>query len=100
MDLARKKPSFEFEQDLWMRGYTHVIGLDEVGRGAFAGPLVVGAVIFPKDIVNKDTPWTRSILADINDSKLLTPKKRETLVPLIKESALYTATLSISVRTI
>jgi len=41
-------PNFSYEKRLWRRGYRFVVGIDEVGRGAFAGPVVVGAVIFPK----------------------------------------------------
>lgn len=56
-----------------------ILGIDEVGRGPWAGPLVVGAVIlgdaFPADV-------------NLTDSKKLTPKKREILEPLILESAL------------
>jgi len=44
-------PNFSYEKRLWRRGYRFVVGIDEVGRGAFAGPVVVGAVIFPKQIL-------------------------------------------------
>lgn len=48
------KPTFEEEKRLWNKGYT-VLGIDEVGRGAFAGPIVAAAVIFDK-IFDKDNP--------------------------------------------
>ena len=48
-----------------------ILGIDEVGRGPLAGPLVVGAVILP----GSEQPW----FAELNDSKKLTAKKRETL---------------------
>ena len=54
------------ERRLWRRGYQFVAGVDEVGRGAWAGPLVAAAVIFPAEVK----------LAGINDSKLLTPQAR------------------------
>jgi len=53
-------------------------GIDEAGRGALAGPVVVAAVV-----LNYET-----MIEGINDSKLLTPKKRAQLYPLIVENAL------------
>src|SRR3990167_6535237 len=43
--MKKKFPTFRFEKPLWKKGY-YVIGVDEVGRGALAGPLTVGAVCF------------------------------------------------------
>lgn len=60
-----------------------VAGVDEVGRGALAGPVVAGAVILPLD-----NPHLTTQLAQVNDSKQLTAKKRETLAKLIQEVAL------------
>jgi len=53
-------------------------GCDEAGRGCLAGPVVAAAVILPLDFK----------LADLNDSKVLTEKKRDQLAPLIKSTAL------------
>lgn len=58
-------------------GYCAVAGVDEVGRGCLAGPVVAGAVILPME----------GIPAGVNDSKLLSPKKREILSLQIKEIA-------------
>ncbi len=58
-------------------GYAHICGIDEVGRGPLAGPVVAGAVILPKDC---------DILY-INDSKKLSEKKREELYDVIMEKA-------------
>ena len=52
-----------------------ILGIDEVGRGPLAGPLVIGAVILPS--ITKD--WFK----DLKDSKQLTAKKRETLSKII-----------------
>ena len=52
-----------------------ILGIDEVGRGPLAGPLVIGAVILPSD----ERPWFH----ELKDSKKLTTKKRETLNELI-----------------
>ncbi len=71
-------PNFYQERKLWRKGYAFVAGVDEVGRGAWAGPLVAGAVIFSRD--------TKTIHG-VRDSKLLTPAAREKLFPLIVESA-------------
>ena len=49
-----------------------ILGIDEVGRGPWAGPLVVGAVILP----DPKPDWTQSL----RDSKKLTPKKRKELI--------------------
>lgn len=71
-------PTLDFEIEAWKQGFTNVAGVDEVGRGCFAGPVVVGAVIFPKDV---------NLPEGIRDSKLLTPKKRKDLDPQIKNIA-------------
>ena len=63
-------PSFIEEERLAARGYRLIAGVDEAGRGALAGPVVAAAVILPRDL---DAPW----LADVKDSKQLTPAKRE-----------------------
>lgn len=55
-----------------------IVGLDEVGRGAVAGPLAVGAVVLRCD----------RRIADLNDSKQLSPEKREEVAAAVKESAL------------
>ncbi|MCH7951145.1 ribonuclease HII [Patescibacteria group bacterium] len=76
------KPTLRYEKTLWKQGLAHVAGIDEVGRGALAGPVFVSAVIFPSKL-----PKIRE-LSDIRDSKLISAKKRERLVPIIKSTAL------------
>ena len=56
-------PTLELEKELWNSGYSLICGLDEVGRGSFAGPVCVGAVIFPRNC---------KLIKGIADSKLLT----------------------------
>ena len=58
-----------------------ILGIDEVGRGPYAGPLVIGACILPTD--RENYPW----IDELNDSKKLTEKKREELYKIIKENA-------------
>ncbi len=80
-----KLPDFQFENDLWKKGLT-VIGIDEVGRGAFAGPVGVGGVVFDANQSLKNKQYLLSI--GINDSKKLTAKKRESLAAIIKQNCL------------
>jgi ribonuclease HII len=68
--MARgKAPTRKIEQELWAAGHETVVGIDEVGRGAWAGPLMVGAAVLPRD---------RRVLG-VRDSKLLTEADRERL---------------------
>jgi len=78
----RPFPSLEFELNLWNAGYTQIAGIDEAGRGAWAGPVAAAAVILPAN------PSILHILDRVRDSKLMTPLARETWAPRIKESAL------------
>jgi len=66
-----------FEKIAYREGYQFIAGVDEVGRGPLAGPVVAAAVILPPDYVN----------GDINDSKQLTAAKREILFEIIKKDA-------------
>ena len=78
---SKYRPSFAEEQALVKRGCRLIAGIDEVGRGPLAGPVMAAAVILPLDI---DTPW----LHLVNDSKQLTAEAREQLFPLIYEAAI------------
>lgn len=73
---------FSYELDLWKKGYKLVVGVDEVGRGAFAGPVVAGAVslrIKNQELRIMEKETTRVCKLGINDSKKLSQKKREKL---------------------
>jgi ribonuclease HII len=72
--------SLRIERQLLRSGATMVCGVDEVGRGALSGPVSVGMVLV-------DATVQRS-LTGVRDSKLLTPKAREELVPRIRRWAL------------
>ena len=79
------KPNFKEEKKLWKRGYKFVAGVDEVGRGCFAGPVVAGCVIFSATF--KGTTL-QGVKIKIDDSKKLTPRQRERADKWIKENAL------------
>ena len=63
-----------------------ILGIDEVGRGPYAGPLVIGACILPHPYV--DYPW----IDELTDSKKLSEKKRLELYQIIKNTAAASAT--------
>lgn len=74
--LAQFQNRFSYEKEFWQKNQL-VAGVDEVGRGPLAGPVVTAAVILPH---NFD-------LIDVNDSKKLSPKKRKALFPQILAKA-------------
>ena len=82
------KPTFEHEQIHWDRGIRFIAGVDEVGRGCFAGPVVAAAVILPAGFTATDK---------INDSKKLSAKVREELDLIIREHAIAYSIAEISV---
>jgi len=75
-------PSLAYEMHLWARGYRRVAGLDEAGRGAWAGPVVAAAVVLPPD-----DPQIQQQLAGVRDSKQLCAKRRQSLLESIREYA-------------
>jgi ribonuclease HII len=64
-----------WERQLWASGFRAVAGIDEVGRGAWAGPVVAAAVI-----LSPETRAWGSLLGRVNDSKRLSPHQRESLI--------------------
>ncbi len=85
MQKIAQTPSLAEEKVLEAQGYQYIAGIDEVGRGALAGPVVASAVILPHHI---DAPW----LSMVRDSKQLTPQRRELLFRYISEIAISTGT--------
>ena len=84
-------PTLNIEKSLWKSGYSMVCGIDEVGRGCFAGPVCAGAVIFPKNC---------ELIEGVADSKLLKSRQRETLAQEIKKYAMACSVAEISVSVI
>ena len=68
--------SLDEEKALWKKGYKYIAGIDEVGRGSWAGPLVVGAVILPTNFI---------IPTGFADSKHVKPAKRREFAAYIYE---------------
>lgn len=65
-----------------------ILGIDEVGRGPWAGPLVIGAAVLPERFDENNNPIEQQTWQDdLADSKKLTPKRRERLSPIILENA-------------
>lgn len=76
-----KNPQFlddKLERVFLDTGYDFVIGVDEVGRGSWAGPVVVGAFVFSKDL---------KLVPHVNDSKKLTSKRRNSLSQLLRKQS-------------
>jgi ribonuclease HII len=72
------KPNLVFEKQLWGGGYRAIAGLDEAGRGAWAGPVYAAAVVLPNDDRVCD------VLAGVRDSKQMTARQRERYEECIK----------------
>lgn len=95
-------PNFKSEKRFWRKGYKCIAGVDEVGRGCFAGPVVAGCVILadpvgsssrPTFLANAAGAWRdplrfRRPPVKIDDSKKMTPRQREMADKWIKENAL------------
>lgn len=73
--LTNNLPTLYYEQQLWKNGWSHIAGVDEVGRGCLSGPVIAAAVILPINC---------TIIPQLTDSKKLSLKQREQLFPLIQ----------------
>ncbi|MBI4217155.1 MAG: ribonuclease HII [Chloroflexi bacterium] len=74
-------PDGREEETLGQQGFCRIAGIDEVGRGPLAGPVMAAAVILPPGLKR---PW----LCRVRDSKELSPRQRESLAGLIQQDAL------------
>src|SRR5207244_12505081 len=83
-------PTWDHELELFSQGYGLLAGVDEAGRGAWAGPLVAAAVIFPAEAVEEArcAAGRYGELARLRDSKLLSPCVREQLLECARSAAL------------
>ncbi len=89
-DIERVKKMLTRENELMQSGYSFVCGIDEAGRGPLAGPVFAAAVILPPGL----------IIEGINDSKKLSPKKREELYDIICDKAIAWSSASVDEKTI
>ena len=78
MDKLTVQDKLKYESEYLAKGYKYIAGVDEVGRGPLAGPVVCAAVIMPLD----------KLIEGIDDSKKVSEKKRNKLSDLIKENAI------------
>lgn len=84
-EKLRQEKMWEIERSLKKKGYKYIAGVDEAGRGPLAGPVYAAAVILPEE----------ADLSGINDSKKLTPKKREELFDKIIDTAISYSIFSV-----
>ncbi len=70
-------PTTDLERQLLSSGASSVIGLDEVGKGAWAGPLVIGAAVLTHDVINASN--AQQLMGGARDSKQLSEVKREAM---------------------
>lgn len=77
-EIARLKTISYLEEEAYLKGFKLIAGIDEVGRGSLAGPVVAAAVILPKD----------SLVFGVRDSKELDEKKRESIFEEIRKRAI------------
>ena len=89
-ERERVQALYEYERQLKAEGYSLVAGIDEVGRGPLAGPVLIAAVVLPFGCY----------LPGLNDSKKLTAAQREKLYQQIKAVALAVSSCVVSVQTI
>ncbi len=75
---TKRSAYFAFDNNYRKQGYSLIAGVDEAGRGCWAGPVVAAALIFPADFY----------LIDLKDSKLLSPEKREKIFDLMLKTSI------------
>ena len=84
--IPPERPDLSYERGQWSAGLTRIAGLDEAGRGSWAGPVVAGAVVLP----NNDLELEEK-LSGVRDSKQMTARQREKWAILIKKVAVAVA---------
>lgn len=84
-EMARVEALYRYESEFYKKGVRYVAGIDEVGRGPLAGPVTAAAVILPPH-------W---FAVGLNDSKKVTPKRREELAEAIRREAAAVSVVSL-----
>ena len=77
-----EKPSLDHEKALWEQGFFYIAGVDEAGRGAWAGPVTAGAVVLPVD------EMLLKIMDGVRDSKQMMAAEREEMARVVVDHAL------------
>lgn len=80
--MKKTYPTYELESEMYSKGYTHVVGVDECGRGTLWGNVVAAVVYIPQENIP-------NLLNKVHDSKQLSAKKRDELAKLIKDNCFY-----------
>ena len=88
--MTRTDPTLEYEKQLWAQGARIVAGVDEAGRGAWAGPVFAAAVVLPTD------ERVCALLHGVRDSKQMTARQRERWQDCIKSASVAWAVASAS----
>ena len=89
-------PTFSIEKELLREGCSVIAGIDEAGRGALAGPLCVGIVIYDRSFISS----VEGCISGIDDSKRLSHGRRVAALDIITKSALLSSSILVSHRTI
>lgn len=89
-EIKRLQQLWITEEELFKKNYLYIAGVDEAGRGPLAGPVYAAAVILPRG----------EMIEGINDSKKLSPKKRNELYDIIYQKAIAVSSASVDEKTI
>jgi ribonuclease HII len=92
-NLTYDRPDMRLESELRKQGFRLIAGIDEAGRGAWAGPVAAGVIILPVDELD-----LLSKLDGVRDSKMLSPKQRELWNVSLKKIALSSSVGMVSAR--
>jgi len=90
-------PDFSIENELLSQGHKLIAGIDEAGRGALAGPLSIGLVLYDEQFIINPS---ENILKSVNDSKKLSPAKRRMACDFVEKESLYCFSMLVSHRTV
>lgn len=94
--IPSRGPTFDIERGLLEEGSALIVGIDEAGRGSLAGPLCLGAVIYDAAFIDS----VQGTIPGIDDSKKLTPGRREKALDYIRSHSLVHASILVSHRTV
>ena len=85
----KEAPTTQLERVLLRKGSSIVIGVDEVGKGAWAGPLMIGAAVLSRDVIASED--ASALMGGARDSKQLSEIRREEMFDHVAACLLYTS---------